>query len=41
MKYTVITGDGVIHQKIEKPSDYYVAVSNLHNLEIEVQCFLT
>nr|CAD1824148.1 unnamed protein product [Ananas comosus var. bracteatus] len=37
LSWNLIHGDGVIHQKIEKPSDYYVAVSNLHNLEIEAQ----
>lgn len=31
-----ITGNGKIQQTIDKPSDYYIAVGNLNNIEIQV-----
>ncbi|KAG1347015.1 hypothetical protein COCNU_06G008440 [Cocos nucifera] len=41
LSWTLIHGNGMIEQNIEKPSDYYVAVGNLNHVEIEVQLNFT
>ncbi|XP_010923286.1 E3 ubiquitin-protein ligase APD2 isoform X2 [Elaeis guineensis] len=41
LSWTLIHGNGMIEQTIEKPSDYYVAVGNLNHVEVEVQLNFT
>ncbi|XP_008791207.2 E3 ubiquitin-protein ligase APD2-like isoform X2 [Phoenix dactylifera] len=41
LSWTLIHGNGMIEQIIEKPADYYVAVGNLNHVEIEVQLNFT
>ncbi|CAL9758344.1 unnamed protein product [Musa acuminata subsp. burmannicoides] len=37
LSWSLIHGNGKIQQTIDKPSDYYIAVGNLNNIEIQVQ----
>ncbi|KAJ8749752.1 hypothetical protein K2173_012303 [Erythroxylum novogranatense] len=37
LSWNIIEGSGVIQQKISKSSDYYIAVGNLNNEEVEVE----
>ncbi|XP_042427831.1 E3 ubiquitin-protein ligase APD2-like isoform X1 [Zingiber officinale] len=37
LSWSLIHGNGKIQQTIEKPSDYYIAVGNLNNIETEVE----
>ncbi|WOK98974.1 hypothetical protein Cni_G07686 [Canna indica] len=37
LSWSLIHGNGKVQQIIEKPSDYYIAVGNLNNIEVEVE----
>ncbi|KAF5446724.1 hypothetical protein F2P56_032326 [Juglans regia] len=41
LSWNIISGSGKIQQKISKPSNYYIAVGNLHSEEVEVELQLS